>query len=240
MHADLEDEIALRTVAVEFIDRFPHSNAACTASAAVENAAITASPIVLVTAPLCRTVTSRRCWKCRCTWMGVEVADPLVERGRALEIGEHQRHVENRDAFGRADHLRAEEIAEGLGHQQPLAGQICRETKLWALRGLRRKLQDAEHHRQLAGVVNLEHDLPGAMLAAVAATTVVERNRHAGRRVPIPSVTGKRNWASLSKSWPNSAFGGVDLEACGRTWFDAGEHPHQPFGGLVPTAPRPA
>src|SRR5215471_5894523 len=97
------------------------SSAACTASAEVENAAITASPIVLVTAPLCRTVASRRCWKCRCN-VGVKVADPLVERRRALEIGEYEGNVENRNALRCADHLRAEEVAKGLCHQQSLAG----------------------------------------------------------------------------------------------------------------------
>src|ERR1700722_2549511 len=92
----------------------------------------------------------------------VEVADPLVKRRRPLEIGEYEGNVVNRNAFRRADHLRAEEVAKGLRHQQPLAGQGWREVKRWSLKRRRRKLQDAEYRRQLAVVANFEHDLAGA------------------------------------------------------------------------------
>src|SRR6202034_1140876 len=91
--------------------------------------------------------------------VGVEVADPLVERRRALEIGEYEGNVENRNALRRADHLRAEEVAKGLRHQQSFAGQVWREPELRALKRRPGKLQDAEYRRQLAGVANFENDL---------------------------------------------------------------------------------
>ena len=55
--------------------------------------------------------------------IGGGIADALVERGRALEIGEHQGHLGDGDLIPRPQHIAAEEIAEGLERRQPVGGE---------------------------------------------------------------------------------------------------------------------
>ena len=55
--------------------------------------------------------------------IGGGIADALVERGRALEIGEHQGHLGDGDLIARPQHIAAEEIAEGLERRQPVGGE---------------------------------------------------------------------------------------------------------------------
>ncbi|MFT3841534.1 MAG: hypothetical protein QM723_31390 [Myxococcaceae bacterium] len=60
-----------------------------------------------------------------------EVADLLVERGRALEVGEQHRHLANADAFGGVNHLRAEQPAKRLAGEHPAAGEEPIELHRW-------------------------------------------------------------------------------------------------------------
>ena len=78
--------------------------------------AITASPIVLMIAPLWRATTS-----CQQIEMpldegeGIEVADAIRECGRPFEIGEQKRDVLDPNSLPRLDDLGAEEeIVKGL------------------------------------------------------------------------------------------------------------------------------
>jgi hypothetical protein len=52
---------------------------------------------------------------------GVQVANPVAERGRALQIGEEQRDVLHADSLVAADHLGAEEVAKGLRREELLS-----------------------------------------------------------------------------------------------------------------------
>ena len=56
--------------------------------------------------------------------VGVEVADALVERGRALDVGEQDRDVADREPLRAADDLGAEQAAKGLAGEQVLAGEV--------------------------------------------------------------------------------------------------------------------
>src|ERR1700733_1183608 len=144
MHADFQDEITLRAAPLELIHGLaPIKRRHHPITDRLGDGAIVLNSGVekMLEMPLHLNV-------------GVEVADPLVERSRTLEIGEYEGNVVNRNALRRADHLRAEEVAKGLRHQQSLAGQGWREVKRWALKRCRRKLQDAEYRRQLSGVPN--------------------------------------------------------------------------------------
>lgn len=106
MHADFQDEITLRAVPIELIHGLAHikrrlhrigrsqkrrhhgvTDGLCD-GAIVPNSGVEK----MLEVPLHLNV-------------GVQVADPLVERRRALEIGEYEGHVENRNALRRADHL---------------------------------------------------------------------------------------------------------------------------------------
>ena len=60
---------------------------------------------------------------------GVEVTDPVVQRGRPLQVGEQQRDVLDADPLGGPDHLGPEQGAEGLGGEQSLAVEKRREMK---------------------------------------------------------------------------------------------------------------
>ena len=53
---------------------------------------------------------------------GVQVADPVVERGRALQVGEEKRDVLDAEPLVAADHLGAEEVAETSAS----SGAACR------------------------------------------------------------------------------------------------------------------
>ena len=53
----------------------------------------------------------------------VQVADALVERGRALEVGEEQREPPDRQALAGDDRLGVEEVEERLVREQLGAGQ---------------------------------------------------------------------------------------------------------------------
>src|SRR6516165_6886343 len=106
MHADLQDEITLRAVPIQLIHGLAHlkrrldrigrsrkrrhhgvtdrlGDGTIVPNGGVEK---------MLEVPLHLNV-------------GVKVADPLVERRRALEIGEYEGNVENRNALRRADHL---------------------------------------------------------------------------------------------------------------------------------------
>jgi hypothetical protein len=48
---------------------------------------------------------------------------PAISAAAAFQIGEQECDVADRNSFRGFDDLRAEQIAEGLRHQQPLAGQ---------------------------------------------------------------------------------------------------------------------
>ena len=55
---------------------------------------------------------------------GVQIADPLIERGRSSDVGEQERDVADRDALGAAHDLGTEQAAERLAGEQVLAGEI--------------------------------------------------------------------------------------------------------------------
>jgi len=44
----------------------------------------------------------------------VQVADPVIERGRTFQVGEEERDILDADSFVAADDLGAEKVAEGL------------------------------------------------------------------------------------------------------------------------------
>src|ERR1700722_270762 len=83
--------------------------------------------------------------------------------------------------------------------------------------------------------------LPGAMFA-VAAThlPLSSMTRTCGGATwdgvtPAPLVTGKKKMSVAIEILAHKpAFGGINLKIGGRTWLDAGERPHQPFGSLAP------
>ena len=93
----------------------------------------------------------------------VEVADPLVERGRSLDVGEQQGDVADRQTLGTADDLGAEQVPEGLAGQQMLAGQVGIEAQERIL-GSRADLETARTARSLVAFVDLERDGPAGQL----------------------------------------------------------------------------
>ena len=54
---------------------------------------------------------------------GGEVADPLVQRGRALEVGEQERQRRDLETLVDIEIVRLEHVAEGLVGQHPLGGE---------------------------------------------------------------------------------------------------------------------
>src|SRR5579883_3462438 len=167
--------------------------------------------------------------------IGVKVADPLVKRRRTLKVGEDEGDVEDGNAFRRADHFRAEKVAKGLRHQQSLSGQVRREAKPRALKCRRRKLEDAEYDRQLAGIANFEHDLAGRdVRGGRRALAGIEYDRHVGRHIRAPRDRDETLGVAFEILSQKRAFGGVNLEIGDRAWLYAGERPHQPFRSLAP------
>ena len=90
---------------------------------------------------------------------GVEIADPLIERGRSPDVGEQQPDVADREALRATDHLGAEQALERLAGEQVLAGEIGGELQERVLVSWSR-LQDAENAAARRGVLDLEHDRP--------------------------------------------------------------------------------
>src|ERR1700733_12168528 len=236
MHADFQDEIALRAVLIELIHglahikRCPHrigrrrkrrhhrvtdrlGDGAIVLNSGVEK---------MLEMPLHLNV-------------GVEVADPLVERGRTLEVGEYEGNIVDRNTLRRADHLGAEEVAKGLCHQQSLAGQGWREVKRWALKRRRRELQDAEYRWQLSSVANVEHDLAGCDVGCDGlAFVAVECNRHTRRYIRSACDREKELGVAVEILAQKRAFGGINLKSGRRTGLDAGKRPYQVLGGHPP------
>ena len=55
--------------------------------------------------------------------VGDDVADPLVERGRALEVGEQERQARDLQPLIDVERVGAIDVAERLVGEQPLRGQ---------------------------------------------------------------------------------------------------------------------
>src|SRR6185437_1790144 len=90
---------------------------------------------------------------------GIEVADAIVESRRPLDVSEQQRDVLDADALARSDHLGPEEVAEGLGGEQTLAGQE-RQKLDRRLADLYARRQYRKHERPTSGgrILHLEGD----------------------------------------------------------------------------------
>ena len=82
---------------------------------------MTASPIVLTTAPASDATISCSTWKCALHEIeGDEVADPLVELGRAAEVGEQEGQAGDLQPLVDVERIGAVEVAERLVGEQPL------------------------------------------------------------------------------------------------------------------------
>src|SRR6516164_92643 len=87
-----------------------------------------------------------------------------------------------------------------------------------------------------SSVANFKQDLarrdvccPGRAFAAV------ECDRHVGWRNASPAGDRiKKMGVAFEILDEKRALSGINLKTGHRTWFDAGEHPHQGFGSLVP------
>ena len=55
--------------------------------------------------------------------VGDEIADPLIERGRALEVGEQERQAGDLEPLIDIEGVGAIDVAEGLVGQEPLRGE---------------------------------------------------------------------------------------------------------------------
>ncbi len=94
-------------------------SAAASARSGVGNVAITASPMVLTTAP-----PSRRDDLVQHAEMlahqivGHDVADPVVELGRALEVGEQERQARDLQPLVDVERVGAIDVAERLVGEQ--------------------------------------------------------------------------------------------------------------------------
>ncbi len=60
---------------------------------------------------------------------GIQIADPLIERGRSPDVREQERYVADREALGAADHLGPKQAPERLAGEQMLAGQVRIEAQ---------------------------------------------------------------------------------------------------------------
>ncbi len=99
-------------------------SAAATARSGVANVAITASPMVLTTAPdSSPTIVVQHIEMRAHQVVGGEIADALVERGRALEVGEQEGEAEDFQPLIDVERFGAEEVAEGLVGEEPLGGE---------------------------------------------------------------------------------------------------------------------
>jgi len=96
-------------------------NAAASARSGVENVAMTASPIVFTTAPASAATT----W-CKYVKMlthkivGDEIADTLVERGRALKIGEQEGEACDLEPLIDIERVGAKDVAKCLVGEETL------------------------------------------------------------------------------------------------------------------------
>ena len=61
--------------------------------------------------------------------IGVEIAEPLVHRGRTLQISEQQGDLPDAEAFPFVDALRAEQAPKGLPGEQHTAGHVGVEVE---------------------------------------------------------------------------------------------------------------
>ena len=86
--------------------------------------AITASPMVFTTAPFSDGDDLEQRIEMRAHEIeGGEIADPLVERGRALEIGEQEGQRGDLEPLVDVEIVGLEHVAEGLVRQHPLGGE---------------------------------------------------------------------------------------------------------------------
>ena len=99
-------------------------SAAATARSGVGKVAITASPIVLTTAPALGGDDLVQRAEMRAHQVeGDQVADPLVELGRALEVGEQEGEAGDLEPLVDVERVGAVDVAEGLVGEQALGGQ---------------------------------------------------------------------------------------------------------------------
>ena len=59
----------------------------------------------------------------------IQIADPLIERGRSPDVREQERDVADREALGAAHHLGPEQAPERLAGEQVLAGEVGIEVQ---------------------------------------------------------------------------------------------------------------
>ena len=99
-------------------------SAAASARSGVGKVAITASPMVLTTAPrLGRDDLVQHAEMLAHQVEGDEIADPLVELGRALEVGEQEGEAGDLQPLVDVERVGAIDVAEGLVGEQALGGQ---------------------------------------------------------------------------------------------------------------------
>ena len=85
---------------------------------------MTASPIVLTTAPASDGDDLVKDMEMRPHEVeGDEVADPLVEFGRAAQVGEQEGQAGDLEPLVHVQRIGAVEVAEGLVGEQPLGGE---------------------------------------------------------------------------------------------------------------------
>ena len=88
---------------------------------------------------------------------GVQIADPLIERGRSPDVREQERDVADREALRATDHLGTEQAPERLAGEQVLAGEVGIEAQERVLVAWSR-LEDGENPAARRRVLDLEHD----------------------------------------------------------------------------------
>ena len=124
MDADLEQQILAPCSSLSSRIASRMRSAAASARSGVGNVAITASPIVLTTAPASDATISLQHLEMRAHQVeGDQVADPLVKLGRALEIGEQERQAGDLQPLVDVERVGAIDVAERLVGEQPLGGQ---------------------------------------------------------------------------------------------------------------------
>ncbi len=99
-------------------------SAAARARSGVGKVAITASPIVFTTAPAFRGDNLVQHVEMRAHQVeGDEVPHPLVELGRAAQIGEEEGEAGDLQPLIHVERVGAIDVAKGLVGEQPLGGQ---------------------------------------------------------------------------------------------------------------------
>ena len=124
MHADLEQQIFVALLAVEPSIASRISSAARRPYSGVGNVAITASPMVLTMAPTSRAPRRASTLEVRLhELVRDEIADALVELGRALEVGEEHGEAGELEPLIDAQRVGAIEIAERLVGEETFGGE---------------------------------------------------------------------------------------------------------------------